>query len=534
MWLRFLGVATLAVAASPVALAQTGVDRTEPQFRIERQNVPGGAELLTVFGSIPDSQADAPDADVPLVAVLRDTLGDADPENDRLRYVWVLTAPRPTLLQRAAAATPFYYWRAGFGKSADRHPAPVMDLSSPGGGVWISLASSIAQVLAFDPNGAVVRSATRSYRNNARDHRQFHLLEGLAVLSQLEETPGISTALSEPELLALQARLALAARTFGGFVSDQNLPAAYIKQRTRTTEDRGHNWELLRQRAEANGLYFEPFGLGDSQTQALLWVAKEDLESGHAFDSRFLGIANPYGDSRLMEWSGFTKTIEAGESDGEGAPRELIPLALYALDHPKTPLLLVDFRNTRAPKKREMLRHATVDVVSGVIGYSKWGNWPYMAGSWAWSFVRARHGAPNDRLARISAYSQTRRWLAMDPALTPQFRAELLRRLQVLGVNPLEDSVFDEAKFAHRQYAALLAYAKDPSGLEARLESDRNQEMTRYDHGLAARAGLRTIHYMTLGAYTHWEDETFVVEARIDQRRRAARLAIRAANHAAR
>src|SRR5258707_15258931 len=55
-----------------------------PEFRLERTPVPGGAELLTVFGHL-SAKAAAPDQEVPLVSVLRDTLGDDDPANDRLR-----------------------------------------------------------------------------------------------------------------------------------------------------------------------------------------------------------------------------------------------------------------------------------------------------------------------------------------------------------------------------------------------------------------------------------------------------------------
>ena len=57
------------------------------EFRVERHAIPGGSELLTVFGRIPDAKIHAPDegdddADdaecdsVPLLCVLRDTLGD--------------------------------------------------------------------------------------------------------------------------------------------------------------------------------------------------------------------------------------------------------------------------------------------------------------------------------------------------------------------------------------------------------------------------------------------------------------------------
>ncbi|MEQ1948827.1 MAG: hypothetical protein ABL995_16675 [Bryobacteraceae bacterium] len=512
--LRISSIAAFTVGAA-IASAQTA-----PTVRVERQAVPGGAELLTVFGSLPDRYTKTAETDVPLLSVLRDTLGDKDPENDQLRYVWVLTAPRPTLLQRAAAATPFYYWRAGAAKDSGRRPSPVLNLSAPGETVWKSLAGSVAQLVAFDTNGAVLRSATRSYRNNARDHRQLHLLSGLATLSQLEDLPNIQNVLTEPELLSIQARLALSARTFGGFVSDANLPLAYIKQRTKTTEDRAHNWELLRQRAEANGLYFEPFGLSDSLTQALLWIAKDDLDSNHPFDSQLLGISNPYGDARLKKHASYTKLVH----HEQGTTRELIPLALYALDHPKAPLLLVDYRNTRAPKKREMLRRAAVDTVAGVIGYSKWADWPYLAGTSAWDFVRARHGAPNDRLARLKAYSQTRRWLAMDPEISPDFREDLLHRLDALGTNPLEDNIFDETRFAKAQYAALLQYAMDPDGLEVKMLHDRNAEVRRYEHNLGARIGLRTATLFTLGIYKHREDDTAIWSARLDQHRRAARL----------
>src|ERR1051325_5617168 len=68
-------------------------------FRLEMIPVGGGAELLTVFGSLKGLQTDEAandktqgprDTEVPLVSILRDTLGDSNPENDRLRYVWML------------------------------------------------------------------------------------------------------------------------------------------------------------------------------------------------------------------------------------------------------------------------------------------------------------------------------------------------------------------------------------------------------------------------------------------------------------
>src|SRR3712207_7382500 len=43
----------------------------------------------TVFGKLDGLKDEASQpGEVPLVSILRDTLGDADPENDRLRHVW--------------------------------------------------------------------------------------------------------------------------------------------------------------------------------------------------------------------------------------------------------------------------------------------------------------------------------------------------------------------------------------------------------------------------------------------------------------
>lgn len=504
-----------------VALAAT------PEFRVERQPVANGAELLTVFSSQPDSTAE-----IPLVSVLRDTLGDKDPGNDRLRYIWVLTSARPTVLQHVAAFVPFFYWRPDLGKNMDAKPGAILDLGDTSKVVWNALGQSLVQAAAIDSNGALLRASTRRYRANLADQRQVNLMEGLAIVSQLEKMPEDQAQFSEPELLEMQARLVLAGKTLGGLVTPERLPEAYYKNRVQTEEIRGHNWELLRQRAEANGLYFDPLGFAGSRTHALLWVAREDLlSSGGAprkFDGRFLSISDPFNDSRLKNWTGYTQTRyfdEAGLPVEAGTPgavsRELIPLALYALEYPKVPLLLVDFRDTRKPKHREMLRLATGDAVSGVLGISRWGNWPYLAGSMTWNFVRSRHGDPNNRVARLRAYSEVRRWLTLDSSIDSALRADLQRRLEILGVNPLEESVFEEAEIAERQYDALLRYAADPEGLPARLERDRNAELATHRHGLPARAGLRMAKWFSFGAYSHQEmsDPTSLTAALSRERR---------------
>ena len=150
-------------------------------------------------------------------------------------------------------------------------------------------------------------------------------MEGLTAISQLEEIPEGEALLSEPELLEMQARLSLAGKTLGGLVTTEHLPEAYLKNRVQTEETRGHNWELLRQRAEANGLYFDPLGFARSRTHALLWIAREDVSPGEGqsrkWDGRFLGIADPFNDSRLKNWTGYTEKRYFDESGLPVRPR---------------------------------------------------------------------------------------------------------------------------------------------------------------------------------------------------------------------
>jgi hypothetical protein len=480
---------------------------------VQTHNIAGGAELLTIFGELPDASpepASAGTASVPLVSVLRDTLGDTDPDNDRLRFVWVHTSTQPTLLQHGAALIPFFYFHPDLGNNSDHHPVPVIDLAATANPVWAALAASLAQVVALDPNGTWIRSSTRSYRTNLGDLRRQQLSEALAVLWELHSV-GLDSALSESDLLELEARLTLASKPLGGLVSAKRLPKAYVKQHTRMEETRGHNWELLRQRAEANGLYFEPFGLGDSPTHALLWIATSDLREQHAFDSHFLNITNPYGDQRLVNWTGYT-----AERDLNGRVVEVIPLALYSLDYPKVPLLLADFRAAHAPKRAEMIRRAANDTIAGILGISKWGNWPYLASSVMWNFVRTRHGATGDRVARTNAYSEVREWLALDPRIDPDLRAELQKRLELLSTNPLDVSISAEAEIARRQYAALLKYADDPNGLPSRLRHDRNAEIV----SMKTRTENRAASIFTLGVYSPQVPPSVQLMAELDRQRR--------------
>ncbi len=428
--------------------------------------------------------------DVPILSVLRDTLGTGDPETERLRYVWILTSTRPTPLQRLASAFSFLCFRMGTKHHSTSVPSPVLDLAAPGKSVLPNLMVKGLQSTQFDPLGVAVRTSTRSYRGNSSDYKKLHLYQALDALDGLERSEEGRDILPENQLREIYSRLRLSDRTFGGLVRQDKLAKYYGKEVRRRQETLGHNWELLRQRAELAGLYFQPLALqAAAPTQALLWVAREDLaEAGkQRFDRQFLNIANPWTDERLQHWAGYTEVryLDAEQRvvspDAPGArPVEMIPLAFYSLDHPRAPLLLADFRNSLKPKRSELVRHGATSLVTGVFGITRFGSWPFFVGDSALTFVRARHGAATDRSARLEAYSDARNFLALDTSLHPKLRAELLHRVDHLALNPLENGIATEATLANEQYAALLRYAESGRGLEAKLERDRRKELDSY------------------------------------------------------
>ena len=169
------------------------------------------------------------------------------------------------------------------------------------------------QSLLLDPYGMPVKASTRSYQQNSSDYRKSHIIRALSVLSLYEAVAGPETpsAFSQPELAEIQARLKLTDKTFGGLVGELNLQRYNEQQITDLRDTRGHNWEFLRQHAEAESLFFEPLQMPDgSTTHAILWVAKSDLTAnqGKRYDGRFLNISNPWTDKRLLDWPGYTET----------------------------------------------------------------------------------------------------------------------------------------------------------------------------------------------------------------------------------
>jgi hypothetical protein len=501
-------------ASSQTQLRQAG-------FRLERIELSNGAELLTVFDSLNGFSNDE-NADVPLVTVLRDTLGDEAIENDRLRYVWMHTYTRPSVAQRAASAVPFLYNRTGNKKRAskDAPPPHIIDLSGTGPEVWQKIFWNALQTLAFNPYSLTVKATTHTFRRNADDYRKAHIIRALAVLSLYQAESGAESVFAPRELKEIQARLMLSQRTFGGLIDDTYLARAYEKQTAQWLDTRGHNWELLRQRAEVEGLYFEPLEMpgGDNNTtHALLWIARSEVEThrGRRYDKRFLNLANPWGDRRLLDWGGYSE-IRYFDSENRRVPAgtpgaravELIPLALYGLDHPKIPILLIDFRDNLNPKTREMSQRVLRDVARTTLNISRL-DLPYLLGRAVYGYVTDQRGMDVNQPSRLRAYSQLKLLLALDASLDPTFRNELKQSLERVSLNPLENDTQTERRLAREQYAALLDYARRPAGgLTAQIDRERRAELTPLAHSRPARVLLRFANLASFGRYTHREKAT--------------------------
>ena len=498
-------------------------------LRLERFEVPGGAELITVQAKLAGLESTENDNWVPLVSILRDTLGDNLSENNRLRYVWPLTYTRPTTKQRLAAAIPFFYARVGNKEKLTKTPPPALDLASPESEVWDKIFWAALQNILLDPYGTPIKASTSSYRRNSSDYRRSHIIRALSVLALYQAVKGES-AFTPAEMATIQARLMLSDKTFGGLVDDSNLQSYYVKRTTQARDERGHNWELLRQKAESESLYFEPLTMPDgSATHALLWVSKRDLvnKQGSRYSGRFLNIANPWTDKRLLNWKGYVETRyfdsenQPVDSQTPGAEAvEMIPLGLYGLDNPKIPMLLVDFRDSYNPKTREMSRLVLNDVTRNMLSLSKFGNLPFFLGRTVFDFVTGRRGMDINQPSRLHTYSQLKLLLALNTSMEPELRSEVSGRLERISLNPFENDLNAEAKIATQQYNALLAYAKDPNGLAERIERDRRAEMLPLEHGGKAQLAFRVLNVLSFGTYVHREELTDNMENRLDIARR--------------
>jgi hypothetical protein len=520
-------------AAEPVEVAVS----PEPPLRAEVLPLESGSELITFFEPLPEESKSANGRrELPLLAVLKDTLHDSDPNNDRIRQVWVFTYSQPSIRQRIAGGIPFLYHRAGLDRGpGPRPPRAVLDLGDPSRGAWTGLAFAGVQSEVLNPIGALARLTTHSFFDHYSEYRKTHLWEAEDVLSSL--LPSNLDDLTADEIGAVEERLELSGLPLGGFVADVSLQRDREKQRAKETETRGHNWELLRQRAEDSRLYLEPLEpAGLPASFAILWVAETDLENSSTrnFDGQFLNISNPFSDERLRRWGRYSETwnldqngVPVPSADEDVQSVRMIPLALYALDHPHTPLLLVDFRGSGQPRRREIGLKIAEDITSGVLSFTGFGHVGYLALKSSLMFVHGRHGGATNRSARRRAFVLVRHAIASDARMDPKLRTELLSHIEKIDVNPIERPWDQEIRDAWQQYDALTAYARSTE-LAREVDRDRGDEMRATVHGPGARMIFHLASIATAGLYRHHDSMNPSLEAKLDHQRRNKRVNVQA------
>jgi hypothetical protein len=200
----------------------------------------------------------------------------------------------------------------------------------------------------------------------------------------------------------------------------------------------------------------------------------------------------------------------------------MIPLALYGLDFEKIPALLIDFRDTANPRRRELSRRLINDIARDVFGISRFGNVYYFLARFAFDFVTSRRGIDINQPSRLQSAAELRLLLSFNSQISPGLRQQLSKGLEQLSVNPLENGTQAERSLALAQYQNLKAYALRPDGLPAALERHRSSELTKIIHPGVKGKFLRLANIITLDHYTHVEKLTPESLRLMDKERRLA------------
>lgn len=482
-----------------------------PRAHWERVMVKGGSELLTLFSTLPGATQGTESEEIPILSVLRDTLGDDDTSNDQLRYLWLLIDEKQGRLARWLTPEP----------DLGRMPTPLVDLAAPGRGVWKTALRRMVQAMLLDPGGASIRLSSRTYLSSQTTSRTVRLFEAMIIMLQLQATAQFGP-LTSQEYSQILARVLLAERSFGGLVRDASLQRVLNRDLGARRQALARNWELLRQRAESEGLYFQPIAIdGEPAVAALVWIARSDLrkQEGRAFRSKFLGISDPWDDRTLREWTGYVEKWHFDSnggriSDAARAARseEMIPLSLYSLDHPKAPFLLVDFRSPWKPTLREATRRTLEEVPGALFGVAAFTNVEVRGAQFGWNFIRGRQGAAIHRPSRLRAAASVRQVIPSAAELAPEMRTELTKRLG--GAAPS----------LRERYDTLFASTRSSNGLEQRIDQDRGRELAKLLHPTRTR-WLNLATAATIGMYRYRIQPSADHLALLDRERRLGNAA---------
>jgi hypothetical protein len=460
------------------------------------------AQLLTLFCRA-CSVFKGAEQDVPLVSVLRDTLGDQTTDNDRVTYVWLLTYAHPRLRQRILSAIPFFFWRIGKGSgSVSKHnTVPFMDLSAPENPTTAQIGRDLLQWTAFDPMDTAVRASTREYSTNSLDDKRLHLQEAITHLRRAPVS-NEATALTEAQRDTVIARLELRKTLLGGLAGDKQATRIGMQSGFELERIRIRNLELLRQWAERTGLIFEPLNLAENQVHyAILWLPQR--QSAEPTDAslhsiwKLLGIRDPWNDEGLKSWAG---PVYERAFDGNGS-ETVIPLAVYSLDYPKRPLMLIDFRHKLSRRRREVGQRSVNELIAGVLGISHFADWYFYIAFDLHRFVVGRRGAALDEASRLDCYSDFRMDLALDQSIDPSLKEDLEKRIQSLAVNPLDTTPQREIQDAIARYKLLEAEAGQNGRLMARVDQERRFELSSFGESQKTKLAKSTLHVATFGFY---------------------------------
>jgi hypothetical protein len=513
----------------PIARAITPTP-PEADFKWQVEEMQDGAELITLIGRVDHivpsgedrklahSKARVHDDPIQLLSVLRDTLGDKDPKNDRLLTIWLFTDPRPSNGRRILSAVPFYYRRDDDANApAKARLTKLSDLTQPEDHVTSSVGHDLVQWLVLDGISTPVRASSRTYRTNEIDARRLYLEEAITFLRRARDS-GVASPLSGVEMDSLIGRLELSKQAFGGLTGNRRLEDVVEREEVNRKIAQGQNWEILRQAAEKTGLIFEPIQVaGISGEFALLWIDADIPGSAHlpspespatASIFKLLSISNPATAGALKHWNGYGE-LRSFNADGALLPlgetglveHRLIPMALYSLDYSRVPLLLIDFQDPTRAKRREISQRAVKDIVHGVLGLTLAANWYYFAGNAVFDFIQSRHGSALDQGSRLDCYARFRAALMLDHDLDGDFRSYMRERLGRMATNPLEVSPDWELEVAGLNYKKLEANLAEPTFGNA-LDDQRRAEMAEDTETGGQRVTASIEHAVTLGAYT--------------------------------
>lgn len=529
--------ASAALTASPAVTPDHAVaPMPEPSLYFWGATPVGStAELVTLFcRGCAGSGSYLGNADVPLITVLRDTLADGDPENDRLTAVWLLTYTSPSVAKQVLSAIPFFYWRAGGGpgSSSAKRTTPLLDLTALQHPMLNTAGRYILQWAILDPSTMPIRASSRAYRANQADDERLHLEEAISYLRVAP--PGAEGAgLTFSEIHTLLARLQLCKTLLaGGFVSEGAAAKLGEEADSKYERIRSRNWELLRQCADKTGLYFESLNVaGTSGQYAMLWYPGKESSPPQAEKLssiwKLLNISDPWKDQHLNSPGVVSYSRELDQNGNllpAGVPGvkevKLIPLSVYGLSYPTLPLLLVNFRARLSIRWHEITQRSINEITAGVIGISHFTNWYYFVAADLYDFVASRHGAAMSQSERLDSYSEFRVRLTLDRQLDPALRKEMQRRVDATAINPLESSPGQEMKAALERYDWLRLQAENGQ-LADRLTKDRRAELAQYSEAPGEILRDSLFHYATFGAYTHRVRRDAESLTKVDAYRRA-------------